>query len=169
MVSGYLSGRYARAIVLEAVAIVFIAIAAGLIANYLSPYRLPLFASEQDLKSSIPPEIERISLSEARKQLDKPGVIFLDARSPKAFATGHVKGALSLPVGKFDEMHTSLQEQMQAAKLLICYCDSTTCGLSHQLCEQLSAAGYSNIAVMPNGWDAWRQANHPMSFTKEKH
>jgi len=167
MISPHASEHHAGAILLGAAAIVVIAISAGLIANYLLPYSLPLFASEQDLNPPVPAELTPISLDQARRRLDEPEVIFLDARSPEAFAAGHVKGALNLPPGSFHDMHASLlQEQLRAAELLICYCDSTTCGQAEHLCELLSAAGYSNVAVMPEGWEGWDQAGYPKSSGK---
>jgi len=163
MISRSGSGRDWGTILLGAVAIIVLAVCLGLVANHRSSHRLPLFASEESLRPPAPATVAYLSLAEARRQLDEPDVLFLDARVPEAFAAGHVRGALSLPVGDFDDLHPGLEKRLQAASALIVYCDNIVCDDAARLSEALASAGYPRVSIMFEGWDGWRGADYPWS------
>lgn len=48
------------------------------------------------------PEIERVSLSDAKAALDAGSAIFVDVRSADAYAVNHIPGALNLPLGELE-------------------------------------------------------------------
>jgi rhodanese-related sulfurtransferase len=150
-------------VLLGAAAIVVVAVCLGLVANQRSSHRLPLLASEESLRPPAPATVGYLSLDEARRQLDDPEALFLDARVPEAFAAGHIRGALSLPVGDFDELHPGLEERLQAASALIVYCDNIVCDDAARLSEALVSAGYPRISLMFEGWEGWRDADYPSS------
>ncbi len=151
------------ALLLGAAAIITVAICLGLLANHVSARSLPLFASEESLRPDVPSGVAYMGLSEARARLDEAGVIFLDARSPAEFASGHLRGAVNLPVADFQSASRPLQARLHLATLLICYCDSMTCDDGAQLCGLLSAAGYRQVVLMFEGWEGWQQAGYPVS------
>jgi len=154
-------------VLLGAAAIVVVAVCLGLVANQRSSHRLPLLASEESLRPPAPEAAGYASLAEARRQLDDPDVLFLDARPPEAFAAGHVRGALSLPVGDFEERHPGLAEPLRAATTLIVYCSDIACEDSAHLSELLLAAGYPRVVIMFEGWDGWRGADYPWTAGAE--
>jgi rhodanese-related sulfurtransferase len=145
------------------VAIVTVAVCLGLLANHISARSLPLFASEESLRPAVPSAIAYIGLDEVRQRMEEPGVIIIDARPPEAFASGHVRGAVSLPAADFQKQQRSMEARLRAATLLICYCDGITCDDGARLCALLSAAGYRNTTLMFEGWEGWQKAGYPTS------
>jgi phage shock protein E len=68
--------------------------------------------------------------------------IFIDVRSPMEFATGHVAGAVSLPLDCFVDQYTSvLPDKTQQ---VIVYCASGA--RSAQAVQYLAQQGYANVA-----------------------
>lgn len=54
-------------------------------------------------------EVPRMSLEELNSKLDKKAdVIVVDARSKESFEEGHIKGAISMPLGEVEERYKEL-------------------------------------------------------------
>lgn len=154
-------------ILLGAAAILTVAICMGLVANQLSSRPLPLFASEDAVRPGMPPAVAYVGLAEVKARQEEPGVLIIDARSPEEFAAGHIPGAVNLPAADLDRLSRALEARLRAATFLICYCDSLACDDGARLCALLSAAGYSEVALMFEGWQGWQQAGYPTSSGQE--
>lgn len=77
---------------------------------------LPSSASGQ---AEIPyPEIERVSLADARSALDAGTAVFVDVRLADAYAARHISGALNIPS---NETQTRLAE-LDPNQWIITYC-----------------------------------------------
>jgi rhodanese-related sulfurtransferase len=103
-----------------------------------------------------------ISIEEARVLFETNEALFLDARSPRAYRSGHIQGALSLPWEEFEARFEEIMEGIPADYPIVTYCDGESCGLSKDLASALSARGYVNVRVLPDGWSAWKQAKLPV-------
>jgi 3-mercaptopyruvate sulfurtransferase SseA len=64
------------------------------------------------------PDVPRISLAEAKAAYDARNVTIIDVRDQDAYATAHIPGALSLPLG---ELEARAQELPRDA-MIITYC-----------------------------------------------
>ena len=64
------------------------------------------------------PEIERVSLEEARAEFDSGTAIFVDVRGEQAYAAAHVAGSVSLPL---TEIESRLGE-LDPNQWIITYC-----------------------------------------------
>ena len=64
------------------------------------------------------PEVQRVSLNDARQALDENQAVFLDVRSSDAYAAGHIPGAINIPL---DELETRLAE-LDPNEWIITYC-----------------------------------------------
>ena len=64
------------------------------------------------------PEIERVSLADAKAALDAGSAVFVDVRIAEAYAVDHVPGALNIPLG---ELETRLTE-LDSHQWIIIYC-----------------------------------------------
>ncbi|MCF7824980.1 MAG: hypothetical protein K9N35_12525 [Candidatus Marinimicrobia bacterium] len=88
------------------------------------------------------------------------GAIFLDARSEDDFQTGHIQGAVNIPVHAFVDSLPYL-EKLAPDTRLITYCDGADCNASIELAFDLKMMGFSNVAFFFGGWQEWQQAGYP--------
>ena len=94
---------------------------------------------------------------------DGQPVTLLDVRSPVEYRSGHVRGALSVPLDDFDRL--DIAELTGAAGLdgerpLYLTCHS---GLrAQQAAERLREAGYHNLVLLQGGTEAWQRSALPM-------
>ncbi|HZW02288.1 MAG TPA: rhodanese-like domain-containing protein [Anaerolineaceae bacterium] len=64
------------------------------------------------------PDIERVSLEDARQALEENHAVFLDVRTREAYDAGHVPGAVNIPLG---ELESRLNE-LDPNQWIITYC-----------------------------------------------
>ena len=105
-------------------------------------------------------EIGDVSL--AKKLFDSQKFIFVDARSRGDYDEGHIKGAVSLPVGQFDEKIEAFLERYPPEKAIITYCSGRTCEDSHKLAQLFLAFGYTEINVFIDGYPGWETEGYPI-------
>jgi len=106
--------------------------------------------------------IEIDTVDEARRLFDSGKYIFVDARSPEDYEEGHIQGALSLPVGQFEERVAAFLERLPPEASIITYCSGRTCQDSHHLAEFLLEFGYENVTVFIDGFPGWEAQGHPI-------
>jgi len=146
-----------RRILCQALLIVVLGSAIGLVVNWFSPRRIPwLRPPKMKLAAN-----DLISLEQATVLWKSGEAIFLDARPPTAYADGHIVGALSLPIESFDVFFPKVQPRLATDMMLVLYCDGEHCDDSHRLLLKLRALGYANTRVLVNGWTRWRSAKLP--------
>lgn len=105
-------------------------------------------------------EIETVGL--AKKLYDTGGYIFVDARSVEDYKEGHIKGAVSLPVGQVEEKLSAFLEHYPPETPIVTYCSGRTCQDSHHLAEFLMEVGYEQINVFIDGFPGWEAEGHPV-------
>ena len=98
----------------------------------------------------------------ARKLYDSGKFVFVDARSRDDYLEGHIKGAVSLPVGEFDEKIDVFLEEYSSEKAIVTYCSGRTCEDSHRLTQLLLAFGYTEINVFIDGFPGWEAEGYPI-------
>ncbi len=111
--------------------------------------------SSQDLKS----DFQEVTIEEAQDHFNE--AIVIDARSEENFQSGHIPGAINIPVKNFDSYIDKIFELPQN-KLIIIYCEGIHCNLSHQLAEKLQTFGFKNLWIMYEGIEGWLKRNLPM-------
>jgi rhodanese-related sulfurtransferase len=79
------------------------------------------------------------------------GFVVLDARSPEAFARGHVPGAVNLPHRKIGAETTAFLGRDVA---IVTYCDGTHCNASTKAALKLAELGFA-VKEMIGGMDGW--------------
>jgi rhodanese-related sulfurtransferase len=141
----------------QAFLIMVIGAALGLLANSVSPHRIPLITPP---KPAPPPE-GILTLEKARALWSTGTAFFLDARAPADYEAGHIAQAFNLPVESFAEHFGPLAAMFTPHTPLVVYCDGVECELSQRLAEQLRQLGYRDIRLLENGWTLWRKAGLP--------
>jgi rhodanese-related sulfurtransferase len=107
-------------------------------------------------------ELEIGDITYAKALYDTGRVLFVDARSVEDFNNGHVKGAVSLPVGQYDEHIDGFLELYDLDRPMVTYCSGRTCQDSHHLAQLLMERGYMNISVMIDGFPGWATKGYPI-------
>ena len=102
-----------------------------------------------------------VSLAEMKRLFDAGTVFILDARSPDAFAEGHLPGAINIPYDKLPDYIATLSDEVPAEEKVVCYCWGPTCDFSDQLATELAFMGYRDVAVFTGGWEEWTAAGYP--------
>lgn len=86
----------------------------------------------------------------------KLGLIVDSRPRQKKYNKGHVPGAINIPFSHFDKMSGLLPADKNT--LVIFYCGGWKCPLSHKSAFKAKAMGYTNVAVEPAGYPAWKKA-----------
>ncbi len=84
------------------------------------------------------------------------GGVLIDVREPREFASGHVPGAIAIPMGQLPGRLSELDAS--APIYVICASGNR----SRVMCQVLNAAGLDAINVV-GGTIAWQQASMPIS------
>jgi len=87
--------------------------------------------------------------------------LLIDVRPPLYYRLGHIDGAESLPLIRYDKLIDSKRPMLDAAvkanKIIVLYCQNVNCPDAHKLGTKLIKLGYS-VSVYRGGWEEWREA-----------
>jgi len=85
-------------------------------------------------------------------------VTVIDARSPAAYAAGHIPGALNLPHRLMDAASTV---GFDRERLYVTYCDGIGCNASTKGALNMSRLGF-RVKELIGGLDWWQRDGHPV-------
>jgi len=105
-------------------------------------------------------------LMQVKDFFDYKEAVFVDARDSATFAQGHIKGAISLPVGELEKKFAAFRTAVPADALLVVYCNGYDCHDSMELGKKLMASGYRNVFVFEGGFPEWKDAGYPVEQGK---
>jgi len=155
----------------EIVILVGVSVTLAFMVNFLSPRGIALLGQWDTAKGMITADpigvaaggLEEIdSVALAREIFDRGDVLFVDARSSDNYDDGHISGAISLPVGQFDERIESFLNRYSSDQPMVTYCSGRTCEDSHNLTQFLSDAGYTNVRIFIDGFPGWEAEGYPI-------
>lgn len=103
-----------------------------------------------------------IDLQELAQRLDSERPPQLaEILGPQYFASGHLPGAVNLPLEGFVENAPRVLPD-KAAEIVV-YCASSTCANSDLAQQKLRGLGYQNVRVFKGGKAAWKDAGRPLA------
>jgi len=102
--------------------------------------------------------ISKISERKVRKLLDSD-TIFIDARFARDYTTGHLDGAISLPVDANDVERQKITTDIPKDSRIVMYCQSAGCKYAEIVAIKLIDDGFSNISIFKGGWVEWAAKN----------
>jgi len=102
-----------------------------------------------------------LGLIQVKELHDRHDAVLVDARNEAAFATGHITGAYSLPVGEAEAQSGRFREQIPLSTPIVTYCNGYDCHDSMELGEKLLRWGYGTVYVFEGGYPEWREAGYP--------
>jgi rhodanese-related sulfurtransferase len=86
-------------------------------------------------------------------------VIVIDARSPDAFGSGHIPGAINIPHRQMNPESTS---HLERSALIVTYCDGIGCNASTKGALAMSRLGFK-VRELIGGIDWWKRDGHQIS------
>ena len=92
------------------------------------------------------------------------GIVVIDARTPEAYARGHVPGAINMPHRTIDPTTTA---SLPRDKVLVTYCDGVFCNASTKAAAKLTALGFK-VKEMLDGMEGWRKEGYLIEETVMK-
>ena len=108
-----------------------------------------------------------LSLSDAYNLFLEPGVIFLDAREPEDFNSGHIKGAINLPFEEWDTYWPSVEPLLHKDIEIVAYCGGLDCEASLFLARELRQLGYSKCYTFFGGILKWQDEKLPLEVSHD--
>lgn len=110
--------------------------------------------------------IPKISERKVRRLLDSDA-IFVDARLPRDYETGHIEDAVSIPVDVNDIKRREAMVAIGKDRQVVVYCQSTGCKFAERVAVKLATDGFSNVSIFRGGWNSWA-AKHQLSAAKNE-
>jgi len=99
---------------------------------------------------------EEISVAQAKEKLHA-GALILDVRQPEEYASGHIPGATLIPLGQLEKRANELPRDRE----IVVVCRSG--GRSAMGRDILKKAGFTKVASMAQGMNAWKAAGYPIA------
>ncbi len=87
-------------------------------------------------------------------------VAIIEALPKSAYETGHLPGALSMPLETLAK--EAPQQLPDKAQKIITYCQSADCAASTKAAEILEGLGYTDVSDYVEGKDDWKAAGYKM-------
>jgi rhodanese-related sulfurtransferase len=148
----------------EVLSILITAVVAALIFNQASGNRIHIFQNYEKVELVDQKyNVEFVDIEIVRYYLEKKGTIVLDARSVEEFKSGHIPGASSFSINKFDTLFKERGELLKLGANVIVYCSGPTCEDSHILAIKLSGKGIKDIFVFKGGMEEWIESGYEIA------
>ena len=100
----------------------------------------------------------RISREDAIKMIKEKKAVYVDVRSRATYDKGHIKGAISIPLG---DLLLRVRE-IPPKTFIITYCACPNDHSSARAVLDLNAHGIKNTAALHDGWNGWLAAGLPI-------
>lgn len=122
--------------------------------------RMPIQPVEYAADGEVPVAkgIGTVGTEMVKRLVAEEGATFIDARYEEDFKAGHIPAAINIPPGMFADEAESLIGAPDDGRLLVIYCSSLTCRMSHDLGENLRMLGYMNMLIYEEGFRGWTEA-----------
>ncbi|MBK9527646.1 MAG: rhodanese-like domain-containing protein [Acidobacteria bacterium] len=104
-------------------------------------------------------EVPKISVADAKKEVDTGAAVIVDSRNEIVYKMEHITGSISVPNGSPKEKYDAVPKD----KKVIVYCACNGEGTSINLAYQMNQAGFPNTYAMVEGFQGWKTAGYPMT------
>ena len=103
-------------------------------------------------------EVPKISVADAKKEVDAGTAVIVDSRGEAVYKMEHIAGSINIPNGSPKEKY----DLVPKGKKAIVYCSCNGEGTSISLAYQMNQAGIPDTAAMVEGFQGWKSAGYPM-------
>lgn len=99
--------------------------------------------------------VPKVNSKQVAKLLNSDTVI-IDARFARDFDTGHIEGAINVPVDICDKGVSAAMNAIDKNAPIVVYCQSAGCSFALKITKRLKDNGFSNISIFKGGWNEWK-------------
>lgn len=100
----------------------------------------------------------RVPPSVVTRMINSEQAVVLDIRDAEAFASGHITGAINLPLADFERNMKRVEKYKKRPIILVCTSGQKSLGLMNKLNKQ----GFDKVFVLAGGINAWKSASMPL-------
>ena len=101
---------------------------------------------------------DSVSPVEATTMLNHENAVVLDTRSMAEFKTGHIVGAVNIPLNNLGKQLKTMEKHKGQPIIAVCRSGSR----SSMACKTLKKAGFENVHNLKGGIMAWENASLPV-------
>ena len=113
---------------------------------------------------SIPDDISgpmMVNLEFSKYHFDAGSAVFIDARDPEDYESGHIQNAINIPYDYYED-YEDVMDGLDDAGIYIIYCSGEECSLSIDLADYLYTEKLiDKLLIFEGGWPEWRDAKYP--------
>jgi rhodanese-related sulfurtransferase/DNA-binding transcriptional ArsR family regulator len=110
---------------------------------------------------SVKDALEPIPAEELLQRVRQGMVTVLDVRPPEEYASGHLPGAVNIPLADLEEHLGTLPRQQE----IVAYCRGPYCVLAYDAVAKLREQGFK-ARRLEDGYPEWQVAGHPVQRTE---
>lgn len=159
----------AKHILYEAGVLLALAVTAALTVNHFSPNGIKLLGqwkpgrgvASADAAKDRFHDFELNDPETAKQIYDSGKAVFVDARGQDAYEAGHIKGAVSLPLGEALTHIERFTREFPPDTYIVTYCSGRECTDSHRLAQILIDYGYRDVSIFIDGYPGWTAKGYP--------
>ena len=102
-----------------------------------------------------------VNLEFSKYHFDAGSAVFIDARDPEDYESGHIQNAMNIPYDYYEE-YEDVINGLDDAGIYIIYCSGEECSLSIDLADYLyNEKLIDKLLIFEGGWPQWRDAGYP--------
>jgi rhodanese-related sulfurtransferase len=98
--------------------------------------------------------IPKVGQTEVRRLLGN-GAVLIDARFGRDYQSGHLDGAVNLPMDANDVRRRAIAASIPKNSRIVVYCQSKACKFAENVALWLEDDGFSHVAIYQGGWVDW--------------
>ncbi len=101
----------------------------------------------------------KVSLLQATQMINQGKTVLVDVRTPDEFATGHVRGAINIPLKELPKRLGELEKSKSKNIIVVCQA-----GLqSAKATAHFNQAGFNEVFSLSGGLSAWQSQGMPVA------
>jgi 3-mercaptopyruvate sulfurtransferase SseA len=159
-------GEAVRRTFFEAVIILIVAVSVALITNAFRPDRLKIFGTDCIKQFGVCgkalSQSETIDLEKAVALFYNKAAIFIDSRTPIAYAMGHIPGAVNIPNGGTNPEYEDMISGFSRDSFIVVYDDGVGGSAAYEVASILKEKGFSKVLLFSGGFSQWRNSGLPV-------
>ncbi|RMF58141.1 MAG: rhodanese-like domain-containing protein [Calditrichaeota bacterium] len=104
--------------------------------------------------------VAEITVAELKAKINAGEVFKLvDVSTPEDFESGHIAGAINIPLATLEETALRLFKPFQQ---IVVYAAETSSSLGMVAARLLQHLGFTNVLALKGGKEAWKNAGYPL-------